>query len=169
MMIFMDGVADLGKRIERLRLERGIEDRAVLARIAGVSYHLIYKLETGRGKEPQMSTITKLAEALDVPVEVLLGREREAVRPSVAGDARLEGGDINLLAIKEIDQEEFQMLLQQLADRRAKLERERKEERSAQRRRSKAAKQAGSQDIKGNASPGKPSGAGVPDGASEGG
>jgi transcriptional regulator with XRE-family HTH domain len=68
------------------------------------------------------------------------GNHIKEVRPDYSSE--LKGVDVNLLAIKEMDEEEFELIARQLAERREKLERERREMRNAQRRRSKAAKQA---------------------------
>jgi transcriptional regulator with XRE-family HTH domain len=60
----------LAKRLKQLRAERGIT-QAVLARRAGVTLSYIGRLETGR-HDPQLSTLTKLANALKVRVGELV-------------------------------------------------------------------------------------------------
>jgi transcriptional regulator with XRE-family HTH domain len=63
-----------GTRIKELRRQRALSQRD-LARLSGVSYDTIAKLELGH-REAQPRTVRRLAEALDVkPTELMKGRE----------------------------------------------------------------------------------------------
>lgn len=59
-----------GKRIKRLRLERGMTQK-LLAERTGVSLSYIGRLEIGR-HDPQLSTLRKLAKALKVTISELV-------------------------------------------------------------------------------------------------
>lgn len=67
-LAFEDSVI-LGTNIERLRTEQGL-DLQRFAQVAGVSRPTIYEIERGEG-DPKLSTIRKIAEALDVSVAEL--------------------------------------------------------------------------------------------------
>jgi transcriptional regulator with XRE-family HTH domain len=68
--------AQFGERIHTLRRRRDLTLRA-LGDMANVSYVTVSKIE--RGKMPQVSVdiVVKLADALAVSVDYLLGRKRE--------------------------------------------------------------------------------------------
>ena len=59
-----------GKRVKRLRLERGMTQK-VLAQRTGVSLSYIGRLEIGM-HDPQLSTLLRLAKALKVTVAELV-------------------------------------------------------------------------------------------------
>ena len=52
-----------------------------LAEAAGLSYVTITKIEQGRAKEPTLPTLVKLADALDVSLDDLVGRTSPRRRP----------------------------------------------------------------------------------------
>jgi transcriptional regulator with XRE-family HTH domain len=66
---------DVGKRLAELRQERGISARA-LARISGLSANALSMIERGK-TSPSVSTLYKLAEALEVPVTAFFRTEPE--------------------------------------------------------------------------------------------
>jgi len=69
----------LGDRIRRFRKAKGLT-QTELGEIAGISQRLMTYYET-QGGTPSADLLSRLAEALDVSADVLLGRER-------AGDPR---------------------------------------------------------------------------------
>ncbi len=79
-----DARADLaiGERIKRLR--HGLMTQDDLAAAAGVSTDLIRKLEQGRRQTASITSLHRIAAALDVDLGELLGRER---MPDAAPDA----------------------------------------------------------------------------------
>lgn len=67
---------EIGKRIRRLREERGLKQHQL-----GVHRNTIAKLESGeRGKKPGVSTLLKIARALDVPLHEITGSETGPVQ-----------------------------------------------------------------------------------------
>lgn len=70
---------NVGESLQRLRGERGLSIRA-LAKISGLSANALSMIERGR-TSPSVSTLYKLAEALNVPVTAFFGapEEREQV------------------------------------------------------------------------------------------
>jgi transcriptional regulator with XRE-family HTH domain len=62
----------MGRRVKRLREEKGLSQRA-LARKAKVTQGLIHQLETGAVQDVRSQIVVKLAKALGVPVTELLG------------------------------------------------------------------------------------------------
>ena len=65
---------DLAQRLKHWREKKGLTQEA-LARKADISYNTIIKLETGGIKDPRVSTITKLAQALEITIDELLSGE----------------------------------------------------------------------------------------------
>ncbi|MHA2219362.1 MAG: helix-turn-helix domain-containing protein [Candidatus Hodarchaeales archaeon] len=63
----------LAKNIKKYRKKLGLTQEA-LARKADVSYNTIIKLETGGIKDPRVSTIIKVANALEISIDKLVGR-----------------------------------------------------------------------------------------------
>jgi transcriptional regulator with XRE-family HTH domain len=61
------------KNLAKLRKERGLTQEG-LARKASISYHTLIKLETGGIKNPKIDTVFKLADALDVAIDMLVGK-----------------------------------------------------------------------------------------------
>src|SRR3954447_19922000 len=78
-------LSTLGERVRRLRAERGMTQEQ-LAERAGVSVDLVKKLEQGRRESARLTTLTKLAQALDVSRSELLDRR-----------SRLDGGTSSLV------------------------------------------------------------------------
>jgi len=62
------------KNLAKLRKEKKLTQEG-LARKANISYHTLIKLESGGIKNPKAETLMKLAEALEISVDELLGRE----------------------------------------------------------------------------------------------
>lgn len=62
----------IGENIQRLRLEKGMtqEDLAIKS---GVSYTTLIKIERGSVQNPTVLTIKKIANALEVTVDIILG------------------------------------------------------------------------------------------------
>ena len=61
------------KNLVKLRKEKRLTQEG-LARKANISYHTLLKIENGRIHNPKVETIIKLAEALEISVDKLLGR-----------------------------------------------------------------------------------------------
>ena len=70
--IVSDGTI-IGERLKRLRGERGLTQEE-LAERAGVSSVLVSKLEQGARQSARLTSLTRLAQALDVPLSLLLDR-----------------------------------------------------------------------------------------------
>ena len=64
---------EVGRILRELREERGWT-REKLAGEAGVGFHTVYKAEQ-QGREPRLEHLVKLADALDVTLDRLAGRE----------------------------------------------------------------------------------------------
>ncbi|MDD5079748.1 MAG: helix-turn-helix transcriptional regulator [Candidatus Omnitrophica bacterium] len=63
----------LSKRLKDLRKEAGWSQQK-LAEKAGLSFNVITKIEQGAAKSPSIHTIIKLADALSISIDDLLGR-----------------------------------------------------------------------------------------------
>jgi transcriptional regulator with XRE-family HTH domain len=63
----------LAQRLRAARRRRGLS-RDELAHAAGMSYGAVVQVESGRRTDNKMSTVVALADALDVPLDYLLGR-----------------------------------------------------------------------------------------------
>ncbi len=61
------------KNLAKLRKQKGLTQEG-LARKADISFHTIIKLESGGIKNPKIETVIKLADALDVSIDKLIGR-----------------------------------------------------------------------------------------------
>ncbi len=61
----IDGVETVGRRIERLREEKGISQRQLAEGLYRVSYAFISRIESG-DREPSLRTLRLLAERLGV-------------------------------------------------------------------------------------------------------
>ena len=61
----------LATRLKRLRARRGLT-QVELANKAGLSSGYVARLEAGRYHDPSLSTLAKLAKALNVPIGGLL-------------------------------------------------------------------------------------------------
>jgi transcriptional regulator with XRE-family HTH domain len=69
----------LAQRLRAARRRRGLT-REELALAAGMSYGAVVQVETGRRTDNKVSTVIALADALEVPLDYLLGR-RETPHP----------------------------------------------------------------------------------------
>ena len=65
--------ATLAQRLRAARVRRGLS-REQLAHAAGMSYGAVVQVETGRRTDNKISTVVALADALEVPLDYLLGR-----------------------------------------------------------------------------------------------
>lgn len=79
-----------GQRIKRLRLESGMTQREVAAKLK-IDYTYLSKLENGRGEAPGETTIRGLAELLNADPEELLalaGKLPGTLRERAQGDVQ---------------------------------------------------------------------------------
>jgi transcriptional regulator with XRE-family HTH domain len=84
-----DPAASLGARVRELRRDRGLTLKA-LGADAGLSHPFLSQLERGLAR-PSVSSVDRIARALDVPVSMLwTGPRREAVRVVRAGEGTVE-------------------------------------------------------------------------------
>ena len=65
--------AVLPERLRRLRARAGMSQQA-LANVCGLSWSIIACIEQGKSADPKLSTLRKLAEALEVSLDELAGR-----------------------------------------------------------------------------------------------
>ncbi|MFH1771844.1 MAG: helix-turn-helix transcriptional regulator [Candidatus Omnitrophota bacterium] len=65
----------LAENIRRLRIKKGLAQEK-LARLADISTATLVKIESGVAKEPTITTVVKIANALDVSVDELIGRNK---------------------------------------------------------------------------------------------
>lgn len=63
----------LAQNIRRLRLKKGLSQEK-LARLADISNATLVKIEAGVAKEPTITTVFKIANALDISIDELVGR-----------------------------------------------------------------------------------------------
>lgn len=70
-------LAAFGRRLHRLREQRGISQGALGQLAGGISRVSIYKLETGRA-DPRLTTIRRLAGGLRVPPRALIEEDEES-------------------------------------------------------------------------------------------
>ena len=68
----------LSENIKKYRNKLGLTQEA-LARKANISYNTIIKLESKGIVDPRMETLKKLADALDVSIDDLVGRRKTAI------------------------------------------------------------------------------------------
>ncbi len=61
------------KNLAKIRKEKGITQEG-LARKADISYHTLVKIESGAIENPKIETVIKLADALGVGLDKLIGR-----------------------------------------------------------------------------------------------
>jgi transcriptional regulator with XRE-family HTH domain len=62
------------KNLKELRKQKGWSQER-LARESNISYHTLIKLEQNGIKNPKIETVIKLADALEVNLDELVGRE----------------------------------------------------------------------------------------------
>lgn len=65
----------LAENIKKLRLKRGLAQEK-LARLADISTATLVKIEAGVAKEPTITTVTKIADALEISIDELIGRKK---------------------------------------------------------------------------------------------
>jgi len=68
----MSNNQNLAKNIERLRKAKGLSQEK-LARLADVANNTLIKMESGENENPTLDTLKKVAKALDVSVDELIG------------------------------------------------------------------------------------------------
>lgn len=66
----------LAQNIRRFRLKKGLSQEK-LSRLADISTATLVKIEAGVAKEPTIITITKIADVLDVSIDILVGRMKK--------------------------------------------------------------------------------------------
>lgn len=64
----------LAKNIRQLRLKKGLSQEK-LARLADISNATLIKIEVGVAKEPTITTVTKIATALEVSIDELVRKK----------------------------------------------------------------------------------------------
>ncbi len=67
----------LAQNIRRLRLKKGLSQEK-LARLADISNATLVKIESGAAKEPTITTVIKIADALGVSIDELVGRKNKS-------------------------------------------------------------------------------------------
>lgn len=68
----MSNNQNLAKNIERLRKAKGLSQEK-LARLADVANNTLIKMESGENQNPTLDTLKKVAKALEVSVDELIG------------------------------------------------------------------------------------------------
>ena len=68
----MSNNQNLAKNIERLRKAKGLSQER-LARLADVANNTLIKMESGENQNPTLETLKKVAKALEVSVDELIG------------------------------------------------------------------------------------------------
>lgn len=61
----------LAENIRRLRMKKGLSQEK-LARLADISNNTLIKIEQGIAKKPTITTVTKIASALEVSIDELV-------------------------------------------------------------------------------------------------
>jgi transcriptional regulator with XRE-family HTH domain len=64
----------LADNIKRLRKKKGLTQEK-LARMADIANNTLVKIEMGMAKEPTITTMRKIADALNVSIDELVGRK----------------------------------------------------------------------------------------------
>lgn len=64
----------LAENIKSIRRKKGLTQEK-LARLADISNNTLVKIEMGMAKEPTITTVTKIAIALGVSIDKLVGRK----------------------------------------------------------------------------------------------
>ncbi len=65
----------LAQNIRKLRQKKGLSQEK-LARLADISTATLVKIEAGIAKEPTITTVTKIADALEISIDEMIGRIR---------------------------------------------------------------------------------------------
>jgi transcriptional regulator with XRE-family HTH domain len=63
----------IGERIRRIRSEQRKMRQVDLAEAAGMSWRHLIRMEQGRGGEPKLETLERIAAALDVDIDEITG------------------------------------------------------------------------------------------------
>ncbi len=63
----------LAQNIRRLRLKKGLSQEK-LSRLADIANATLVKIESGAAKEPTITTVAKVAGALNVSIDELVGK-----------------------------------------------------------------------------------------------
>lgn len=66
----------LAQTIRKLRLKKGLSQEK-LARLADISNATLVKIESGVAKKPTITTVVKIADALEVSIDELVGRVKK--------------------------------------------------------------------------------------------
>ena len=66
----------LAQTIRKLRLKKGLSQEK-LARLADISNATLVKIESVVAKEPTITTVVKIADALEVSIDELVGRVKK--------------------------------------------------------------------------------------------
>lgn len=66
----------LAQNIRKLRLRNRLSQEK-LSRLADIATATLVKIEAGIAKEPTITTITKIADALEVSIDMLVGRMKK--------------------------------------------------------------------------------------------
>ena len=66
----------LSENIKRLRKKKGLTQEK-LARMADIANNTLVKIEMGMAKEPTITTMRKIADALDVSIDEIVGRRNK--------------------------------------------------------------------------------------------
>lgn len=142
-ILTMEG-STLGERVRWLRKLHNLTT-AELAELVPTGHSYISQLESGKFT-PTIGVVSRLAAIFRVSVGELIGEDEGQSATSAEYDPFLQRARINLQAIGEIDRDEFEMILQQIAQRRELVERRWREAQGVKRRRRKTPGQAGLED-----------------------
>lgn len=123
---------DLSERLKDILAERGWS-QADLCRASGMHPSTINRILSGERTGLSYKSLKRLSSALDKTYSELTGEE-DPKPDGVETDPQLIELQMNALAIKRIDPEEYELTLRQLAERRALLEKRHKEEMERRRR-----------------------------------
>jgi len=66
-------ISTVGRNIKKFRANKGLSQDK-LSKKAGVAYNTVIKIESGVIQNPTVDTASKIAKALGVSVDVLLGK-----------------------------------------------------------------------------------------------
>jgi len=64
----------LAENIKNIRKKKGLSQEK-LARLADISNNTLVKIEMGMAKEPTITTVSKIATALEVSIDELVGKK----------------------------------------------------------------------------------------------
>lgn len=95
-----ENATTIGRRIQAIREARGIT-RSVLVEVTGCHYRDILRWETST-HEPKVSTLKKIADALNVSLDYLVAGDELSEILSKKDDARYERFTIHVLIEKNV-------------------------------------------------------------------